>query len=418
MSQLRPDLPLMADVEVRFDDTHIADVACAVREELAQRGLASRVKPGDRIAVATGSRGVAQIDVIVRTVVGELKLLGAEPIIVPAMGSHGGATSEGQAGVLRAYGITEETMGAPVVSSMEVVQLGETADGDPVYFDKTAFECDGVIPVNRVKPHTDFHNTYESGVAKMMVIGLGKHRGASYMHHLGPTNFGRILPDVARAILDRAPILVGLAIIENAYDQPAELHALWPDEILEKEPALLLKAKERMPSLPVKKLDVLVIDQVGKNISGAGMDTNITGRPAARCGDFQDGPRVESIVVLDLTPETHGNFTGLGMADVTTQRVLDKADFAATRINCMTATLAEYAKMPMVCETDRDAVEAGLICAWVRDGRQARVIRIKTTLELSRIQVSEAVLREIEGRDDVRVLGEPREVWGNSQACL
>ncbi len=412
MSQLKPDLPLMANIEVLFDKTAIDDLEQAIRDELARQSLSSCVKKGDRVAIAVGSRGVAKIDVIARTVVEELKRVGAEPIIVPAMGSHGGATAEGQTQVLHDYGITESTMGAPVVASMDVEQIGQTDEGDPVYFDKVALGCDGVIPVNRVKPHTDFHGTYESGVAKIMVIGLGKHRGASYMHRRGPAELGRILPQAAAVILERAPIVMGLAVVENAYDEPALVQALQPQEILVEEPKLLLKAKGMMPALPVDELDVLVVDEIGKNISGTGMDTNIIGRMTPRCGDFPDlKPRIRSIVVLDLTDETHGNFTGLGVADATTQRVLDKADFESTRINCMTSTVCEFGKLPMVCETDRQAIEAGIVCAWVQDGRQARLIRIKNTLLVSHIQVSEAVLREIEGRDDVRVRHGVRAVW-------
>ena len=371
----------------------------------------SRIVPGARIGIAAGSRGIYNYDRIVKAVVDQVKLAGAAPYIIPAMGSHGGATAEGQAEVLAGYGISEQTMGAPVLSSMDTVVLGHTASGAAVYFDSNANNMDGIILVNRIKPHTDFHADIESGVVKQMVVGLGKQMGASSIHRRGVYGLANVVPEAARIILDRKPILMGVAILENMQDKTARIEVLPGEDMLEREPALLDEARALMPSLPCDMLDVLVLQEMGKNISGTGIDPNIVGRYLIR-GVADSNPKIYRIVCLDLTEESHHNAIGLGIADIITRRMYAKVDLEPTYINTITSGFLERAFIPVIAENDRHAIETALNCCnRFITPQTARMIMIKNTLELSGMIVSEALLPELEDMPGVEIQSEVTLDW-------
>ena len=313
-------LPRMTRVRQKFTVVREPDLAAAVKREIARPGIAATLKPGARIAVGFGSRGIAHIDRIAKALVAELKARGVEPFIFPAMGSHGAATAEGQRDVLAGYGITEATTGAPVLATMDPVVVGQLPDGTPVHVDRHAAEADGIILVNRIKPHTTFHGAHESGLVKMATIGMGKIIGASTLHRHGMDSFPELLPAAARVVLAQRPLLFGLAILENALDQTARIEAVAGAALFDREPQLLDEAKRMMARIFIDDIDVLVIDEMGKNISGTGFDPNVTGRNGRNVA-WQGTPFVRKIVILSLTPETHGNATGIGRSDVTTMRV-------------------------------------------------------------------------------------------------
>lgn len=398
------ELPRMVPVEQRFAADAVGDLDAEIRTQVA-RYHKERSLSGKRIAVAVGSRGVARLDEIVRTLVDELVQCGARPFLVPAMGSHGGATAEGQRDVLAGYGITQETVGVPVQSSMETVVVATLPDGTPVHFDATAAQADGVVVVNRVKPHTDFKAATESGLAKMLAIGLGKHRGASTLHTHGFPAFGTLIPAVAEAVLAAVPVEFGLATVENAYEQPARIELVPAASLLRREAELLTEAERGLPRFLLPAIDVLVVDELGKDISGAGMDPNITGRTAEDAPGFETIP-IQRIVVLGLTRRTHGNASGLGVADMTTQRCLDQIDFGFYYTNALTSGVPGSAKLPMALGDDRQAITAALhTCR--RSAEAPRVVRIRNTLSLTRIEVSENCLDDMAAHPDITVLGEP-----------
>ncbi|MEI6148955.1 MAG: DUF2088 domain-containing protein [bacterium] len=384
-------------------------MAEAVTDELRASGV--KVRPGERIAVAVGSRGMADLPVLVSQTVAWIKVQGGVPFIVPAMGSHGGATAEGQAAVLARYGITEESVGAPVRSSMDVVELPRGESDTPVYFDRLASESDGTILINRIKPHTSFHGRYESGLMKMMAVGLGKHAQALAIHALGVEGLREVMPEVGRQILHHANVRLGLGTVENAYEEIMLVRALPAADIPGEEPLLLEVARRNMPRLPVGKVDVLVVDEIGKNISGLGMDPNIIGRLKIRGQPEPEWPDIRMIVIRDLTPETDGNAAGMGLADIITRRAYDKIDFQTTYANVLTTGFLERAKVPVVAATDREAVELACRSAGVRREEEVRLIRIRNTLRLDELQVSAAVLEEIKDHAGVTLLGEITPVW-------
>jgi hypothetical protein len=400
------ELPKICPVEQRFD-TALLDVEERVRAELAKPEIEKLLLPGMRAAIAVGSRGIGKIDVIVRTLADELKKRSLEVFIVPAMGSHGGATAEGQAEYLAGYGITEQAMRAPVRSSMDVVQLGEVEEGLPVYFDKLAIEgADLIIPVNRVKCHTGFRGPVESGLYKMLVIGLGNHVGAQSIHALGFPRFKELIPKAGEFILEHVPaVKFGMAIVENAADMPCLIEAVPSEDFKTREPELLTLSRTTMPRLNFTNIDVLVIRELGKNISGAGIDPNVTGR--FWMSHMEDGPLICSrIVLLDLTPESHGNAMGIGMADAISRRLLEKVDFNATYTNAITAGRIEKARVPMVMKDDRDTIRIALQAVGLAPGQRPRVVIIKNTLALEHIHVSEGLLAEVKANPNLRISGD------------
>jgi hypothetical protein len=396
-------VPRMLRVRQTFVRSRVADIPRAVQEALAGAGLP--VKRGDTVAVGAGSRGIANIDVIVGAAVRHLQDLGARPFIFPAMGSHGGGTAEGQLSVLAHYGISEATMGCPVRATMDVVQVGE-ALGLPVWLDRFAHDADWIGLVNRVKPHTDFKGSIESGLFKMMTIGLGKYRGAIQYHRANIHHgYETVITAVGREMLARARIGFGLGVVENGYDETARIEAFTAATLEAGERRLLALAREWMARLPFSPIDVLVVEEMGKNISGAGMDSNVIGRATNPHEPFPAEPRILWIVVLDLTAESHGNATGLGNADFTTRKLVDKIDMKATLINCITACSPNGAKVPPTYDTDREAIETALSCIGLTPPEAARVVRIKNTLVLDELEVSEAFLPEVEQRADLELLG-------------
>lgn len=384
-------IPKMAKVRQTFDDTKVEDVVSTLKQELEQ--VKDRIKPGAEIAIAVGSRGTDKLPEVTRTTVQFIKDLGAKPFIVPSMGSHGGATGPGQIAVLEHLGVSEESMGCEIRSSMEVVKLDELENGLPIYMDKYASEADGIVVINRVKPHTAFRGKVESGIMKMISIGLGKQKGAEACHQLGFKHMAEHVPAMARIAIEKKPILFAVATVENAFDKVAKIEVLKAEEIEEKEPALQTLAKELLPKIFIDQIDVLIIDQIGKNISGDGMDPNITGRyptPYAH-----GGPDVTKMAVLDLTPETEGNANGVGTADFTTQRLVDKMDREATYANGLTSTVVGPTHISTAMPTDQAAIQAAIKTCNILDFTKVRMVRIKDTLHVSEIEVSENLLEDV-----------------------
>jgi hypothetical protein len=398
-------LPRMARVRQKFAAPEIADVPAAVRDAVVQRGMLSRIVEGDRVAIAVGSRGVAEIDVLTREVVHLVRSKGAHPFIVPAMGSHGGATAEGQREVLEQLGVTESFVGAPIRSSMEVVKVGSLENGLPVYTDKLAHGADKVIVINRIKPHTAFRGPVESGLLKMITIGLGKQKGAEAAHAYGFRYMAEHVPAMARVVLSQVPIIFGLGTIENAYDRPAKIVAIPAESIEKEEPNLLLEAKSWMPRIHFDRIDVLVVDEIGKDISGDGMDPNITGRYATPYAS--GGPEVERIVVLGLTDKTHGNANGLGLADITTRKVFEGVAWEKGYANALTSTVVDTVKLPMCLDTEELAVKAAIKTCNARDLSKVRLVRIRNTLDIKEIWISESLVTEAQEKEVLEILTEP-----------
>jgi len=402
-----------------FDRTSVADIPGTVQAELKKLALDKRVRPGQRIALTGGSRGVANIALILKTVVDYLKSLGARPFIFPAMGSHGGATAEGQTAMLIHYGVTEAFTGAPILSSMEAVEISRTQDGVPVFIDKNASKADGIIVINRIKPHTKFKAPIESGLMKMMAIGMGKQKGADHYHKAAlHYTFPKIIVDAGREVLKKAPILCGLGLVENGYDETALIAALPPEELEEREKELLVLAKKLMPRLPFSEIDLLIIDEMGKDISGMGIDPNVTGRNRDILGVFPHPVHATRVFVRDLTPSSGGNATGIGVADLTTKRLVDKIDRLSTYMNCITGISLEKAAIPMYFETDRECIQVALGSIGLTPTEKSRIVRIKSTLHLDEVEVSEIYKDEILNRPDLEILEGPRPMSFDAQGNL
>jgi len=396
------EIPRLIKVRQYFKREYIEDVEDRVRGEILKLGIS--IKPGSEIAIAVGSRGIRNIDRIVKATVEVVKEMGGKPFIVPAMGSHGGATAEGQKELLEGYGIREEVIGAPIRSSMEVVELPSDGLVNRVFMDKIAYSADGTIVINRIKPHTDFHGDIESGLLKMCVIGLGKHKQAIEIHRFGTYGLRHLIPLTAERIIKYGNIIFGIAIVENAYDETMIIEGVRPEEFEETDKRLLKIARENMPSLPVDNLDLLIIDQMGKDISGAGMDTNIIGRIYIDGEPEPEKPKITRIVVTDLTEKTHGNAIGIGLADFTTRKLFEKIDFNATYQNAVTSTFVLRGKIPIIAEDSRTAIEWALRTCGPIEIENAKIIRIKDTLSLSEMYVSRSILDEIKHR--VEVIGD------------
>jgi hypothetical protein len=397
--------PKMCRIKQELEGPALRDIPGAVREQIRSLGLASRVKPGQTVAVTAGSRGVANIAKITRSVVDELKALGLKPFIVPTMGSHGEAKAEGQRKVLEHYGITEATMGCPLKSSMEVVEVGKVK-GTPVFCDKNAWEADHIAVLGRVKAHTDFDAEIESGLYKMMAIGLGKQHGAEHYHRAGHHySYAEIFPLVGQAVLDTGHVLFGLATVENGYEETAKVQAVLPKDFREVEKGLLKEAKAWMARLPFDKIDVLIVDELGKNISGAGMDPNVTGRASVQKPAGK--PHVRVLYVRDIRPESEGNAIGVGFADMTTRRLVEKINYEAMNMNSITSGVFEAARVPMFFDSDRQAMEVGLGMIGLTPPAEARVVRIKNTLHLTEMDVSESMLAEVKAHRRLSLATDP-----------
>ncbi len=390
------DLPKLARVRQHIPQPRVEDVPGTVRRLILESRIRDRVPAGGTVAVGVGSRGITGIATIAGAAVQTLKEMGFKPFIVAAMGSHGGATREGQAELLAGYGVTAEAMGAPIKSDMDTVVLGTNPIGLPIYFDRNAHEADGIVLLNRVKPHTDFRSTYESGVVKMLTIGLGKRDGASQVHKLGIRGLQEVLPAVGRFLVKNTKFALGLAILENSRDETAEIVALEPDTLFDREPALLDKARELMGRLPFDQIDLLVVGELGKNYSGSGMDPNVIGRLMMETQDDFETPRITRLVVLDVSDESHGNIVGVGFADLTTERLVARLDPMSFRINVLTSCSLERARIPITLPTDREVIEKAIETCWRIDPAEARIVVIPNTLEVEELWVSEPLDAEVQ----------------------
>ena len=414
------DFPLgkMVRVKQNFEAPIIDDIPRVIAEEFKKEAILRSIKVGQTIAVGCGSRGIANIDIITRAVISELKAAGAKPFIFPCMGSHGAATAEGQKNVLEGYGITEEAIGVPIRATMETVIVGHLTDGTPVHMDANAAKADGIVVINRIKPHTAFRGATESGLTKMLAIGIGKITGAAIYHQHGMDMFPSLLPKVRDVNIKARNVMFGVGVVENAYDQTAIIEIIPAHQIGDREPLLQDLAKQNMPKLNFTDIDVLIIDEMGKNISGAGYDPNITGRNR-RGVEWNNELTVQKIVVLGLTPESHGNATGIGGADVTTMRLYQSIDIGATYANVITSMNLDGAAIPIVMNTDREAIALAVKTVVRKKVDECRIVRIKNTLSLGEIDISENMLSEIQDRPDLfEVISTPSEFLFDAQSKL
>ena len=409
--------PRMVPVRQHFARDRVADVPGVVRAELDK--LASAVTPGMSVGITVGSRGIRDILSILETAVGWVKDRGAEPVLLAAMGSHGGGAAAGQKEVLDSLGITEERLGARVVTCDQGREVGVTDSGWTVYMLESAFAVDAILPINRVKTHTSFKGNVESGLAKKLAVGLGGPPGAIQFHTVGKSELlSPMLEDVARAIIARMPVVGGLAIIENAYEETAKIEGVLAEEIIARERELLLYSKSLMPSLPVERIDALIIEEMGKNYSGTGLDTNIVGRLRIQGGTEQESPVIRYISVLDLSEASHGNATGIGLADFTTKALVDKIDRKATYLNCLTTTFVTRAFLPMFFDTEEETLTTMMHCLRNTPLEEVCMVLIPNTLFLTDCYVSEALLPEISGKARYEIAGTPRELTFNAQGRL
>lgn len=393
-------------------------IPAVVEAQLGQPQFASKIKPGMRIAITAGSRGIRNVDIITKAIVDFVKSRGGSPFIVPAMGSHGGATAEGQKEILAGYGITETSMGCPIQSSMEVVELGYSSLGRRVVMDKNAYESDGIIISCRLKPHNAFRGTHESGPCKMMTVGLGKQAGAEVVHSDGMGKIARNIPTMAAVVLEKAPILFAIPCIENAYDETCRLEAILPENILEREAELLTYAFSQMPSLIVEEGDVLIVDKIGKNFSGTGVDPNITGTFSTEYAT--GGIKVQRTCFLNLSEESHGNALGCGLASAITKKIFDQMDIEQMYPNCITSTVLASARIPCVLATDQEAIQLCIRTCNGLEGKDVRVVRIANSLHIADIMLSEAYYEDVvsERYEGLEALDEPTELEFDEEGNL
>ncbi|MFQ5794139.1 MAG: DUF2088 domain-containing protein [Candidatus Bipolaricaulia bacterium] len=400
-------LPQFIRVRRSVETVEIDNLGQTVREQLERLALSSRLKPGAQVAVTAGSRGISDIVPILQEVIGHLKAIGAKPFLFPAMGSHGGATVDGQLGMLRSLGINEASIGCPIRGTMATVVLGETEAGISVVVDRIASQADGLLIVNRVKPHTSFSGKIGSGLLKVLAVGIGKAIGARTVHRWGfRIGLEQAIREIAGVVLDQLPVLGGLAIVENFYGRTAIVEAIPPERLFEREPALLEQARELMPTLPFDALDLLIVDEMGKNISGTGMDTHVIGRIMVLGQAEPRRPAISRIYVRDLTEASHGNATGIGLADIVHRRVIDKLDPRTTYVNALTGTGPEKARIPPHFDSDRAALKLCLASIGVSPP-EAGIAWIENTAKLETLFVSESLLESINEHPELEPIGEP-----------
>ncbi len=400
----------MVKVRQDFPRPRVGDVGETLREQCGREEIRARIEPGMQVAITAGSRGISGIDRILRSLVQILKDAGARPFIIPAMGSHGGATAEGQVEILESLGVTEESVGAEIRSSMEVVELGETESGVPVFMDRIASEADGVVIVGRIKKHTDFRSEIESGLLKMSAIGLGKHAQALALHAYGVKGIKDYMVEAGKMVFSSGKVLFGVGIVENAYEETAMIEAIPPERVVEREAELLEESARLMPKLPVSDIDVLFVDELGKNFSGTGMDTNVIGRFRIPGVEEPESPEVKYLIVSDVSEAAHGNALGVGLADLTTRRLFEKINYEAMNANTLTSTFLERAKIPMILQSDHEALEAAMRCNWGVEPEETRFVRIPNTLHLRYLYLSENLLEEALANGNVEVVEDAAEV--------
>lgn len=397
--------PPIARVRQRFDQAEIEDalIESTIAEAIRASRIADRVPPGGSIAVTVGSRGIANLPRLVATVVQILLAMNFRPFIVAAMGSHGGGTASGQRGLLKALGVTEASAGCPISAEMDTTAIGMNSFGLPIEFDANALRADGILLLNRIKPHTSFTGRYESGLLKMLTVGLGKRAGAAQVHKLGLPGLQRLIPEVGAYLLANTRVVLGLAILENAHEQTAKIVAVEPEHLLEVEPRLLDEARDLMARLPFDQIDVLIVGELGKNYSGTGLDPNVIGRQRVETMPDLPRPVVTRLAVLDLSEETEGNATGIGLADLTTQRLVDQIDPTPMRVNCYTSNFLTRARVPIAMPDDRSVIQTCLDTCWRIDPGEARVVVIPNTLELTSLWISQALAAEARSNPELEI---------------
>lgn len=411
-------LPKIFCVKQTFPRPQVRDIAGTTRDQLANLCLDQKIRAGQKIGITVGSRGIQNLLPILRTTVDFIREHGCEPYLLAAMGSHGGGTENGQKEVLDSLGITEEALGATVLTCADCRNITHTRSGLPVFILESALKMDGIVVVNRVKTHTSFKGIVESGLVKKMVVGLGGPKGAQQFHSFGPGDLPRLLVEIGETILENMPILGGLGIVENAYEETAVIRWIEKDDLIARESELLQYSKALMPSLPVDDIDVLIVQEMGKNFSGTGMDTNIIGRARIHGVPEPEKPSIKRIAVLDISEESHGNATGIGMADFVTQKIVNKIDRQTTYLNCLTSTFVTRAAIPMYFDTEEKLMEAALYSLSSIQPDKLRIVIIKNTLFLMECFVSEALLPELEIRDNIIIDTTPHDFIFNSDGNL
>lgn len=413
-------LPTMVKIKQEFEDNSIRDVEDHVKAKLEEAGIRKRVKPGQKIALTMGSRGITGVARVVKATVEMLKDCQAQPYIILGMGSHGGATVEGQMKIAEKLGVTEKTMGAPIKATMDVVPLGNTPSGVPVFIDRYAYEADGIIVIHRVKPHRHVMGPHQSGLLKMLTIGMGKLKGAATVHSFGWENFAKNLLEVSSVVLKKAPVILGLAIVENGFSKTAIIEPVKPENFIERDGALLQTALKMLPRVPFDKIDVLVVKEIGKNMPP---DTDIIGRPTLRYYTEVKKPSPARIVILDLHDDSMGNAIGMGSFDYTTQRLFKKIDIRVTAINSVAGNVPEAGMIPLPLDSDRQAIEAALQNAGfpdvegVRDIEEAKLVVIKNTMEMQIMYASHCLGKQIND-SKAKVIGPPFELPFDAQGNL
>lgn len=398
-------LPEMFTVRQRFERAHLENIEETVRNQFMREEIRQKIHQGQKVAVAVGSRGIRNLALIVKTVIQEVEKLGASPFVVSAMGSHGGGTSEGQRKVLYGYGITEEAMGVPVITQTDVVKLGETKSGVSVYFDKIACEADVIIPINRIKLHTDFVSDIQSGLCKMLVIGLGNHKGCTAIHEVDFSHFGETIKEAATIIMERASVGFGMAVIENAYDETFSIEALPVESMMAREIALVKQARQNMPVLMIPEIDILIVEEIGKDISGAGFDPNILGKSFILKEFVLEIPKINRMILLDISQASHGNGIGLGAFDIITKKVFEQLDYESMYANAIAIKCVDDCKIPLVAKDEEEAVKIAIKILRGADKERLKIVKIKNTLALEEIQISEALLEIAEQNPRLELLG-------------
>ena len=390
--EVNSPLPKIFSVRQVFSCEQLDDIPKTVRAEMNKDEIAMKIEPGMNVAIAVGSRGIKNLSTIVKTVITRVREAGASPYVVAAMGSHGGGTQEGQLEILASYGITEEMLGVSVVASMDTVYLGQTRGNVEVYFDKVASEADLVIPINRIKLHTDFPGPIQSGLCKMLVIGLGNHVGCTRMHEVPLNVFGETIIEATQIILEKVQVSLGIAVVENAYDETVLIEAIVTEELIHREEQLLKFSSEQMPRLMIPEIDVLIVEEIGKDISGAGFDPNILGKSYIREEFTLPVPKISKMVLNNLSQKSHGNGLGMGVFDVITQKVFEQLDYQATYANAIASRTLEDARIPLIATDEEEALRIAIQVLGEVDKEKLKIVKIKNTLKLDEIEVSEALL--------------------------
>ncbi len=403
-------IPAVTLIKQIAPQPEVTDISAETISQWESSGLHQKIKPGDNVAVGVGSRGIANLSTIVKATLAYFKKLGAKPFIVSAMGSHGGANAIGQRELLAEYGISEENLGVTVKSDMDSVVLGNNSWNEPVYWDKNAFNADAVVTISRIKPHTDFRGKFESGIAKMIVIGLGKREGASQHHRWGFKGLRDMLPETAKVILEKTKFLGGLAVLENAHERTAKLQFVASNNLMKVEPVLLDQARELMGKLPFHDIDLLVVGEIGKNYSGSGIDPNVVGRLLIEGQNDFESPKIIRMCALDLSPESHGNGTGVGIADLTTDKLLASIDQVPFRMNNLTACFLLRSKLPLAFPNDLECIKTGIETCWQPNFDAIRMVVIPNTLELAELYVSAPMLNDVIANKNLEIAGKSCEL--------